>query len=97
MNTLELRKKLILAESELLRQHLTDDWNSVRSSWHGGAGQTRKLVVGVVVGWSLLTMFRRGNAPRERQPQSKLGMLVQVLLLVWPAWQRMRTEAGKRS
>lgn len=96
MNTLELRKKLILAESELLRQHLKSDWNSFHSSWQGGTGQTRKLVMGAVVGWSLLKILRRGSGPRERHSNSKLGMLIQVLLLAWPAWTKMRTEVGKR-
>lgn len=95
MSTLELRKKLILAECELRREQLAADWNLFRSSWQGGAGHTRNLVMGAVVGWSLLKVFRRGNVTREPLAKSKLGMLVQILLLVWPAWKRIRTEAGK--
>lgn len=97
MNTLELRKKLILSECEVRRGQLVADWNSFRSSWHGGAGYTRRLVVGTAVAWSFLKVFRRGNAPQPIQPKTKLGMLFQVALLLWPAWKSFQASNGKRS
>jgi hypothetical protein len=73
MSPLESRKKLLIAESELNRAQLTQEWRTMADSVHSITGQARSISSLAVAGATFigdLVAFRRKKAasPRPRNP-----------------------------
>ncbi|MBN9693840.1 MAG: hypothetical protein J0M24_26665 [Verrucomicrobia bacterium] len=96
MTALQLRKRLLLAETELRRRQLRADLEFLRLTWRGGAKQTRNVALVTVVGWSLLKLFRGRSARREPRPRTRIGRLAQMLPLLFSAWKAFRSAVASQ-
>ena len=72
MNPLTSRKKLLIAESELNRAQLVQDWQNIEDEVHALTNQARTITSFATAAVSLvagLVSFRRKNAtPADKKP-----------------------------
>jgi len=72
MTPLELRKQLLLAESELNRAELVEEWKAISVVFHGVADRARKygsVALSASVLMAALTYFWRiKSAPAQQKP-----------------------------
>ena len=99
MNPLETRKRLLLAESDLLRVQLAEDVGMLLAAWRragiptrsiGGASPMLDLIS------ACLGAFGRLRDSGGRGPVSRLGRLLRgagLLSTLWLGWLRARRSA----
>ena len=96
MNTLESRKQLLLAESELNRAQLTGDIRSlkagVRALTHGGAslGPVASSAAALATG---LAAFQRGQRAAADAKPSRLELLLEGAVLMATVWLAFRAQS----
>ena len=99
MNPLETRKRLLLAESDLLRVQLADDFGLLLAAWRRAGMPGRSLggaSPGIVFLTACLSALGRFRDPGGHASVSWLGRLVRGIGLVstvWLGWQRARKFA----
>lgn len=95
VNPLPLRKQLLIAESELNRAQLLEEWQAMTAGVHtlaarvktiGSLASTAALVVAGI------TAFRRGRADARGQKISWLGAALKVTKVAGPLWLAMRAR-----
>jgi hypothetical protein len=101
MSRIETRKKLLIAESELNRAQLVEEWQTIADEVHSLANRARKITTFASAAASLFrsfTLFRRKiTAPSaEKTPwlQTALKRVGQISA-IWSAF-RTRTHEQKK-
>jgi hypothetical protein len=95
MNPLESRKKLLIAESELNRAQLIQDWRTMAGEVHSLASQARTIrsvataTVSLVAG--LASFRRKPPAPAEEKP-SWLKTIFKGAQLAASLWTEFHTR-----
>ena len=93
LNALQSRKQLLLAESELHRVQLAQDWQSARQEVQALARQARTISCLVAVGTTLLAGLaagRRSQSVPVAEKPSWLGKLLKGAALVSTCWTILR-------
>ncbi|MEY2789103.1 MAG: hypothetical protein RLZZ34_2246 [Verrucomicrobiota bacterium] len=96
MNPLEIRKRLLVAESDLLRVRLSEDFESLRSVWEQSGIRGRfwsDWVASLAAMVTGLGSLRSGISSDPVRPRSWVSRWVQgagLLSSVWLAWKRAR-------
>jgi hypothetical protein len=97
MNSLDSRKQLLIAESELNRAQLVQEWRTMASEVHALTDQARTIssiasaVATLVAGLSSLR--RKKSAPVAEKP-SWWGTILKGAGLVSNLWQAFRSQGG---
>ncbi|MEN9776873.1 MAG: hypothetical protein RJB04_628 [Verrucomicrobiota bacterium] len=101
MNPLETRKRLLMAESDLLRIQLTEDIESLRSAWDR-SGSRARIWSGLI---SSIPMLMAGMSALHPKPTADGGsrrswgtLLLQgagLLSTVWLSWKRARSGPSR--
>ena len=95
MTQLELRKRLLLAESELNRAELTQEWKAVSESFRGVAVQAKKYssvaLASAMVMAGLTYFWRAKTAPAGRKP-SWWQLLLKGVKLGASLWTEFRPQ-----
>jgi hypothetical protein len=96
MNPLASRKKLLVAESELNRAQLTEDWRTLTGEVHALAGQARTIgsltaAAAALVGG--LAFFRRKKTAPGSEKTSWLKTVMQGAGLAGTLWSVFRPRA----
>ena len=94
LNPLELRKQLLIAESELNRAQLVQDWQAVADGVHAVAGRARTLGSVAATAASLVAgfaSFRRQKSTAAAEKPSWLQTLLQGAGLLTTVWQGFRS------
>lgn len=95
VTALETRKRLLIAESDLLREQLAEDVGALCASWEQSGMRFRlwsSLAASLAVLMTGLGALRT-KPPEEPRPRSWAGGLLQALSLlstVWIGWKRSR-------
>jgi hypothetical protein len=96
---LELRKQLLIAESELNRAQLVQDWQAVADGVRSAADQARTLssvasaAAALVAG--LASFRRKKSAPAAEKP-SRLQTILKGAGLISSVWQAFRSQGRGR-
>ena len=101
MNPLETRKRLLMAESDLLRIQLTEDIESLRSAWDR-SGSRARIWSGLISSIPMLMAGMNSLCPKpttnEGRRRSWGAMLLQgasLLSTVWLSWKRARSGSSR--
>ena len=95
MTSLETRKRLLIAESDLLRGQLSEDVQALCASW-GQSGTRLRLWSGLAASLAVLMTglsALRSKPPDESRHRSWIGGILKGLSLrstVWSGWKRSR-------
>ena len=101
MNTLETRKRLLIAESDLLRIQLSEDIESLRSAWDRSGARARVwggLVTSVAALMAGMTTLRPKSTADGSNRRSWGALLLQgasLLSAVWLSWKRARGGSAR--
>jgi hypothetical protein len=93
MNSLESRKRLLVAESELNRAHLAQEWTAAVDGVHSLSGQARTITSAAVAAGSLvagLVAFRRARSASAGGKVHWWQSLLKGGLLAFSLWARSR-------
>jgi hypothetical protein len=99
MNPLESRKKLLLAESELNRAQLVQEWQALADDFHLLANQARTIssfasaATSLVAG--LVSFRRKKSAPAAKKP-SWLQTIFKSAGLISTFWQAFRPQGREQ-
>ena len=96
MSPLASRKKLLVAESELNRAQLVQDWQTMADEVHALAGRAKTLRSIVFSTASLvagLAAFRRHKAASAAEKHSWLQTIIKSAGLVSTIWQTLRPQS----
>jgi hypothetical protein len=99
MKPLESRKQLLIAESELNRAQLTQDWRSMAVEAHSLADRARTLRSFATVAAALiagLAAFRRPAAPPPPEKPSWASTLLKVAGLAATLWSAFRPQSPRQ-
>jgi len=94
MNLLSTRKKLLIAESELNRAHLAQEWQAVTDDIHALAHQARTIrslaAMALTAVSSLVSLRHKAPVPSAEKP-SWLQSLLKGAKLAGSLWAEFRT------
>ncbi len=99
MNPLESRKQLLIAESELNRAQLVQEWQAMANGVHSIADRARTIsslasdAASLIAG--LASFRRKKSAPAEQKP-SRLQTLLKGAGLISTVWQAFRSQRRDR-
>lgn len=100
MNSLTLRKRLLVLEAEVHRQQLAGDWETTRTQLQAGGQQARafgSFASIAALGWTGLSVVftgKRDSAPHGRSLTGILFRGLRLAMALWPAWKAIRQKAA---
>jgi hypothetical protein len=100
MNPLQSRKRLLIAESELNRAQLVQEWRTMADTVHSLANQARTISSLASVAASLiagLASFRRKKSALAAEKSSWLQTILKGAQLAGSLWSEFRSSRRDRS
>ena len=97
VSPLQARKQLLIAESELNRSDLSQEWLALRQGGHELARRAKTIGAWAALGSSLLTgwgAYRQGQGLRPRPKRSWLDTALQTAKITHEIWALCRTRPG---
>jgi hypothetical protein len=98
MSPLQSRKLLLIAESELNRAQLAQEWETLTEGARAVAGHARsfnEIASAAAVVVSALTAFRHSKSAQPAAKQSWLRTFIKRAGLVLALWRAFRAPAGE--
>ena len=99
MKTLQSRKTLLIAESEMNRAHVIADFKVLKADVGTFCGSAQKVVKGVSTAAMILAGFSVFLRRKSLQPQVKRSWLqtaVKGAGFIFTIWRTIRTNPGQR-
>ncbi len=96
MNSLSLRKRLLVLEAEVHREQLARDWETACTQLRAGGEQVKafgSFASIAALGWTALSVVftgKRGSAPQARSLTGFLFRGLRLATVIWPAWKAIR-------
>ena len=100
MNSLELRKQLLMAESEINRAQLVQEWQTMAEELHYATGRAKSIgsiASSTAVLVAGLATFRRGKPAGAGAKTSWLQMILKGAGLVSAFWLAFRSQSRNRT
>jgi hypothetical protein len=100
MNSLQSRKKLLIAESELNRAQLMEDWQTMSDGVRSVADRARSFnaiassAAALVAG---LAAYRRGKLSRDESKPSWLRSILKGASLISSVWLAFNSPSRRRN
>jgi len=94
MNPLETRKRLLMAESDLLRIQLSEDIESLRSAWDR-SGSRARIWSGLIGSIPMLMAGMNSLCPKPTTNEGRRRSWASLLSTVWLSWKRARSGSSR--
>ena len=98
LSPLELRKRLLLAESDLNRAHLLEEWQTVARGLDGLAGRAKTVALwasSAALLLAVLRALRRGPPAPAAARSSWFQNILGGARLAWSTWLALRPRVEK--